>query len=361
MSDRPLPQTPQEDANPWTTPDLPDNTFSTESEHRNISSSISPPTVPSTELYYCHYSEDDDNPQFADDSMADYHVFGEQDLTNSNLNLVDNIMAQAVDQPEHQSSSDDLGRDSPAATIAISSGTDEGNDILKSVSTRETRASRFQERLSLDDITIPSSMFTSTESQDTKKLTKLNRIFYLHVPWILRFAYIFVLANWWSLIPLMKLSSPRFHAENLPIIYSCAMLALIATSLGLQVVYFKLYGSPWTRRRRAKEAQDAESSRVGDRQPDFEKKIDKKERVKTGVEIYILVVDIILLALTIAVLIISIVMAKSGAVEHDGAAQQQRWKTSTRPNVVTAQETAVNSTNSGAEEEWHRIPIGMGH
>ncbi|KAF3912356.1 hypothetical protein AA313_de0207020 [Arthrobotrys entomopaga] len=306
MSDRPLPQTPPEDINPWAPPDTHNNTSSIEPDHSNSSSSIQPPALPPTALYYCRYLEDDDGPQFADDSMADYHVFGEQDLVNSNINLVDNALPlQNSNQPGYQSSSDDLGRDSPAATIAVSNGTDEGNDLLKSVSTRETRASRFRERLSLDDVDIPSSMFTNTENQ-----------------------------------------------------------GLISTSLGLQAAYFNIYGSPWNRRRRAKAAQDAEARGVRDRQQDVEKKSDKKERIKTGVEIYIFVVDIILLVLTIAVLAISIVMARAGAVEHDGVGQQQRWETNATPDLVKPlQEPAgnYNPKGSGVEEEWHRIPIGTSH
>ncbi|EPS40214.1 hypothetical protein H072_6012 [Dactylellina haptotyla CBS 200.50] len=326
MSDQHLPGASLQAPNPWAT-----NTDPSPPESES-SVSVVPPAVitrvPSA-LYYCRYLEDD-GPRLPDDSMADYHIFGEQDLINS----IDILDSKVLPETPNGDQRNDIGRDSPSETITISNPSEENNDLEKITFSQEARLSRFRERLSLDDISIPNSMFTSIdlkkEEKEHKEFTKFHRVVYIYIPWAIRFTFIFFLANWWALTPLMKATeSGSFHSENLPIVYSCGMLSIIAVSLGLQGIYFRSFGAPWTIRKRVKQAENAAKVYEGQHQMTSASEEPIKEtnnRNKTGTEIYIFVIDLVLLTLALALLRVSIVIARAGALRHEAYLRQHNHK-----------------------------------
>ncbi|KAK6331673.1 hypothetical protein TWF718_002219 [Orbilia javanica] len=314
---------------------------------------------PGSALYYCRYSEDGNRSDTGsqsgrdNDSMDGYCVFREKDLA---LNNRANVLSPSLDDCL---TDDWQGVDSGDSTSVAMTITPGGmNAAMESTDTIirypiGRRVSAFTEVLSFESSSVHSSALgDNTESQmNTDAMETLRsgeRLLYLHIPWILRFFYIFIFSNWWTLIPLMKVSSGGLHPENLPLVYACGMLTIIIINIVLQINHFRLHGVPWGRRRRAEKIQDEkdieqavkkldplkdkyagnngtspspgidlESNRNESRATLKKDKNRRKWRMRTGMESYVFAVDMILLMLTLAVLAASIVFVRHGSAMHE--------------------------------------------
>ncbi|EWC47925.1 hypothetical protein DRE_02807 [Drechslerella stenobrocha 248] len=354
--------------NPW---DAADSLEAAASDAASIATTRQPdgvvtgtlPPRPASSLYYCRYSEDGSSEEDVDvDDITGCRVFRGRDFRNSPANILD--AAEVVRRQQQQELETNVGQgktksapNENGATDAVDEVDEDASDLLKPGSAgtetpSNSRASKFRERLSLEDVSVPSSMFTSREDSKYNvgkdgdigfyaSLPKLDRILYVHFPWVLRFTFIFILASWWSVVPLMRVRSPGFHPENLPVVYSCAMLGVVLIALGLQLHYFKVYGWPWQRKsqnslfgeglRRAKRRTVEEEEKEGSRDGAAKEKkkgkqsagkkrgIAKSHGRRTLLESYVLAVDLILLVLTLAVFGVSIVLARHGEVQHANA------------------------------------------
>ncbi|KAK6524503.1 hypothetical protein TWF281_011410 [Arthrobotrys megalospora] len=317
-------------------------------------------------LYYCRYSEDGTRSEVASqlgrefEGIEGYRVFREQDFGNSRVNILSPPVEESTTSPENGEV--DVGNDSSPAITITPSGDENTNGEFEKVVIGSTetvvrnvrRSSRFTEILVSEDGEDEGSTVFEEKSDTTEDLPSSDRAIYIHAPWILRFIYIFILANWWSLIPLMKVSSNGFHPENLPIVYSCVMLSIVIINLGLQINFFRLYGAPWGHRRQAEKLRDAaeykrtsrrlclpfgaftgsngsepcdgvdlESDRNMSRATLRKDRNRRKWRMRTGMESYVFAVDAVLFVLTLAVLGVSIVIARHGRMVHEVQMMQE--------------------------------------
>ncbi|KAF3915168.1 hypothetical protein ABW20_dc0104697 [Dactylellina cionopaga] len=160
MSNNPFPGARPQVVNPWVT-GYDSNT--------NIDQDLEPrqpePAVILPEVYFCHYAdgvEDND-----DGDISGIQVIRGQDLIRTSFGdrrIVAEGRLEKQQEQQHDIQQDHIGRNSPTATIVVSNSADENVDqLLKTLSSQEARASRFRERLSLDDVSIPSSMFTAID------------------------------------------------------------------------------------------------------------------------------------------------------------------------------------------------------
>ncbi|KAK6345930.1 hypothetical protein TWF730_010269 [Orbilia blumenaviensis] len=339
--------------------------------------SIRPPST----LYFCRYSEDGTRSEIGSQlgretpGIQGFRVFREQDFAGNNRF---NIVSPSVGDNSEEDGSENGS--SPALTITPGRGEDARDEFEKEAMRSTETVIRYPERrVSLfREILTSESEYEESAVEEApvtvKELPGSDRFLYHHTPWILRFIYTFIFANWWTLIPLMKVPSDGFHPENLPILYSCAMLAMVITNLCLQFNYFRLYGPPWGQRRRAEKIQDAaefqeikersrrldlpfgvfvgrndpgpcpgtdlESNRVVSRATLKKDRNRRKWRMRTGMESYVFTVDMILFILTLAILAVSIVFARHGALAHDAqimeAAKNGTLATGTLANGVSA-------------------------
>ncbi|KAK6506439.1 hypothetical protein TWF506_011349 [Arthrobotrys conoides] len=316
---------------------------------------------PDSAVYYCRYSEDGIRSDIAsqsgkdsDGGMAGYCVFRESDLAANNPAEVLSPPLKDYEIDEEWKSTGEVS--SPAVTITA--GGLKLQDPLESTDTLirypiGRRISAFTEVLSFESSEDGQS--TTLEEREIQSgidriplLPRSEKILYVYSPWILRSMYVLMLANWWTLIPLMNLASKGFHPENLPLLYSCGMLIVITLNLGLQLNYFRVHGTPWGRRRSAEKARDEnEPTERNNRQgptggvyarrndagpgPDIDLEANrcgsrttlKKDRnrkgcqLRTGMESYVFAVDMILFMLTLAALAVSIVFARHRSVMHE--------------------------------------------
>ncbi|KAF3904608.1 hypothetical protein ABW21_db0204452 [Orbilia brochopaga] len=110
-----------------------------------------------------------------------------------------------------------------------------------------SRESRFQERLSMEDVRLTPTATTSDSDQtgDIGYPTNCQSHTLRAMPWLLRLAYLFLLGGWSSQLPLMRVKAKGFHPETLPIIYSSLMTGLICISMLLQGVCLMRRGPLW--------------------------------------------------------------------------------------------------------------------
>ncbi|KAK6497627.1 hypothetical protein TWF481_012032 [Arthrobotrys musiformis] len=319
---------------------------------------------PGSALYYCRYSEDGDRSEMGSQEGTEargiegYRVFREKDLAGSSKA---NPLSPYIESSHQGSGSEDgrnsQGGSSPTRTITPGNGSagaifsrKEAMESTGTVIRYPRRVSVFTENISSDssEVEYQPSIVLEEKTETTKYIPSSDRFLYIHAPWILRFIYVFIFANWWSLIPLMKVSSSGFHPENLPIFYSSAMLAIVIINIVLQLNFLRLYGAPWGHRRRAEKIRDVDELQETNEHPDSSPRVydgshgtdsnpgvidlesnrnasratlrkDKnrrKWRMRTGMECYVFVVDIILFMLTLAVLGVSVVFARHGSAMH---------------------------------------------
>ncbi|KAJ6258742.1 hypothetical protein Dda_6794 [Drechslerella dactyloides] len=289
--------------NPWTTLAA---SFASEKERPPPSPTKASPTVDTKHhplpppLYYFRYggpgSDNTDS-----DCTSGVRVFGDGDFADNTVNTGE--PRQEVSTP-------------PRAFTEH-----EGPPLRKASS----RGSRFRERLSLESVSLPDDLFTNQRSGDPEKgaavgavcagLTAVERTFYWYAPWILRFLFFFLLASWWSLVPLMRIAARGFQPASLPIIYAAVMLGLVAGSLGLQACYFTCHGCPWMCRSLC--GLCGSGGKSGD-----EMEVESREgasvrsRRRGWVETWGFAVDLVLLVIALAVLGVSLVLQTKQRVPH---------------------------------------------
>ncbi|KAF3315792.1 hypothetical protein TWF173_002991 [Orbilia oligospora] len=304
---------------------------------------------PGSALYYCRYSEDGNKSDLASQSRRDseenmdgYCVFRERDLAaNNRAEFLSPPLKEYEIGEEWKSTGEVSSMDMTILPPNFKKDPSKSTDTLIRYPIGR-RISAFTEVLSFESSEDGQS--TTLEEREiqagmnmTPSLPRSDRILYLHTPWILRFIYIFILSNWWTLIPLLKISSNDFHPENLPLLYSCGMLVIIILSLGLQANYFRIHGVPWGRRRNAEKVGDENECTEKDTRPDagpgpdvdleargqggratLKKGGDRRGwRLRSGMESYVFAVDMILFMLTLAALAVSIIFARHGGAIHE--------------------------------------------
>ncbi|KAF3213253.1 hypothetical protein TWF679_005481 [Orbilia oligospora] len=304
---------------------------------------------PGSALYYCRYSEDGNKSELAshsgrdsEENMDGYCVFRERDLAaNNRAEFLSPPLKEYEIGEEWKSTGEVSSMDMTILPPNFKKDPSESTDTLIRYPIGR-RISAFTEVLSFKSSEDGQS--TTLEEREIQagmnmapSLPRSDRILYLHTPWILRFIYIFILSNWWTLIPLLKISSNDFHPENLPLLYSCGMLIIIILSLGLQANYFRVHGVPWGRRRNAEKVGDENECTEKGTRPDagpgpdvdleargqggratLKKGGDRRGwRLRSGMESYVFAVDMILFMLTLAALAVSIIFARHGGAIHE--------------------------------------------
>ncbi|KAK6338049.1 hypothetical protein TWF696_001520 [Orbilia brochopaga] len=271
-------------------------------------------------VYFYQYNSSDDEATDGNDGPRDAgrRVFRQRDLNDlfaeqENKYLKDANEADA-EKAAGQVKDHARGPVVPAPAMSADGG-------LRKAASRE---SRFREHLSMDNVSseaLEKILATAASKPVEKKdLTTVQRILYKHSPWFLRFVFLFFLASWWSLIPLMRASAQNFHPDKLPEIYSGTMIIVIAASLGVQIFYFYRHGSPWATKKTSRKLHKAASKNIDrDMEAGKAQMIEtttsgNKQQQKKGkgrrLEKYMFVVDVVLLLLALAMLFVSIVLSK---------------------------------------------------